>query len=82
VEKLLEFSVEAQKVEQGASRQEIDEEVDVAVVALLAAGDRTEQSHPDAMVPCGDRPDGVAVLLDEGTQRRPVHAVILGRRHA
>lgn len=63
-EKLLKLLIEAQEVKQGAPSDEVDQQIDVAVLTFLPAGDRAEQPHPSAVVPGGDRLDVVAVALD------------------
>jgi hypothetical protein len=81
-EKLLKLSVEAQEIEQGASIDEVDQQVDVAVLALLPTGYRAEQSDASPLVPGGHRLDVIAVSLDKGTQRCPALTwTTVGSRH-
>jgi hypothetical protein len=81
-EKLLKLSVETQEIEQGASIDEVDQQVDVAILALLTTGYRAEQSDASPLVPGGHRLDVVAVPLDQGTKRCPAHSwMTVGSRH-
>ena len=58
------------KVEQRAAGLELDEEVDVAVPCLLAAGYRAEQRNGATLVVHDECLDPVAVRLDLRSQRQ------------
>jgi hypothetical protein len=58
------------EVEQRAAGPEVDQEVDVAVQGLLAAGDRAEQRNGATLVAHDECLDPVAVRLDLRSQRQ------------
>jgi hypothetical protein len=58
------------EVEQRAAGLEVDQEVDVALPCLLAAGDRAEQRNRATLVAHDECLDPVAVRLDLRSQRQ------------
>jgi len=64
-EQLGELVLEVQQVEERAAGLELDEEADVPVVVLIAAGNGPEHGDGPSMVPARQSFDRVAMMLDE-----------------
>jgi hypothetical protein len=78
-EELGEFVLEVQEIEQGATRLEVDQEVDVAPGAVLIPRRRPEDGDRPAAVTPGQSGDLGPVLVDERSARSHVQRVTLRR---
>lgn len=69
-QQLLELLGEMEQIEEGAVWFEVDEQVDVAVLAGVSAGDAAEDPSASGAIPSCDFEDAVSVLVQERTQWR------------
>lgn len=69
-----------EKVEERTTRFELDEEVNIAGVVVVAHGDRSEERDREAPVTAGKSLDRFSIFLDEftkGLARCPRHLLIV-----
>ena len=73
-EKLLNVLLEGNHIEQRSARLDIDEEIDVAVLMIVPAGDRAEHADVAQAVSCRGVQNFAAVLAEQFKRHAPMIA--------